>query len=175
MIWGGFPSLGLGLHVTFRIPDNDQHLSADSHEVRPRCSLTQYLISLIFQLKEGNMKADLEASQPAGQEDFAIRCRDVCRSYGKQKVLSNLNLTVPQGQMWVERNDPCLSSGPWLQTVFSTDKTFIYLYNSPSKVYFSSYLLCLSIFLQQGQVIRREFANEPCIEKPKKRTTSPLQ
>lgn len=45
------------------------------------------------------MKADLEASLPAGQEDLAIRCRDVCRSYGKLKVLSNLNLTVPQGQM----------------------------------------------------------------------------
>lgn len=46
------------------------------------------------------MKADLEASQPAGQEDFAIRCRDVCRSYGKLKVLGNLNLTVPQGQIY---------------------------------------------------------------------------
>uniref|UniRef100_A0A8C4F457 ATP-binding cassette, sub-family H, member 1 n=1 Tax=Dicentrarchus labrax TaxID=13489 RepID=A0A8C4F457_DICLA len=51
-------------------------------------------------LKEGNMKADLEASLVAGQEDFAIRCRDVCRSYGKLKVLSNLNLTVPQGQIY---------------------------------------------------------------------------
>lgn len=51
------------------------------------------------QLKEENMKADLEASLPAGQEEYAIRCRDVCRSYGKLKVLSNLNLTVPQGQM----------------------------------------------------------------------------
>uniref|UniRef100_A0A8C4FB36 ATP-binding cassette, sub-family H, member 1 n=1 Tax=Dicentrarchus labrax TaxID=13489 RepID=A0A8C4FB36_DICLA len=46
------------------------------------------------------MKADLEASLVAGQEDFAIRCRDVCRSYGKLKVLSNLNLTVPQGQIY---------------------------------------------------------------------------
>lgn len=45
------------------------------------------------------MKVDLEASLPAGQEDYAIQCRDVCRSYGKLKVLSNLNLTVPQGQM----------------------------------------------------------------------------
>lgn len=45
------------------------------------------------------MKADLEASLPAGQEDFAIKCRDVCRSYGKLKVLSSLNLTVPQGHM----------------------------------------------------------------------------
>lgn len=53
----------------------------------------------LFQLKEGNMKADLEAPLPAGQESFAIRCQDVCRSYGKLKVLSNLNLTVPQGQM----------------------------------------------------------------------------
>ncbi|XP_023271519.1 ABC transporter G family member 20-like [Seriola lalandi dorsalis] len=51
-------------------------------------------------LKEENMKADLEASLPAGQEEFAIRCRDVCRSYGKLKVLSNLNLTVPQGHIY---------------------------------------------------------------------------
>ncbi|XP_071335960.1 ABC transporter G family member 23 isoform X1 [Trachinotus anak] len=51
-------------------------------------------------LKEENMKADLEAAPPAGQEEFAIRCRDVCRSYGKLKVLSNLNLTVPQGQIY---------------------------------------------------------------------------
>uniref|UniRef100_A0A3P8RB70 ABC transporter domain-containing protein n=1 Tax=Astatotilapia calliptera TaxID=8154 RepID=A0A3P8RB70_ASTCA len=46
------------------------------------------------------MKADLEAPLPAGQEDFAIRCRDVCRSYGKLKVLNNLNLAVPQGQIY---------------------------------------------------------------------------
>lgn len=51
------------------------------------------------QLKDDNMKTDLEASLPSGQEDFAIRCRDVCRSYGKLKVLSSLNLSVPQGQM----------------------------------------------------------------------------
>uniref|UniRef100_A0A3Q3WKV5 Uncharacterized protein n=1 Tax=Mola mola TaxID=94237 RepID=A0A3Q3WKV5_MOLML len=51
-------------------------------------------------LKEENMEADLEASLPAGQEDSAIRCRDVCRSYGKLKVLSNLNLTVPRGQIY---------------------------------------------------------------------------
>ncbi|XP_069577399.1 ABC transporter G family member 23 isoform X1 [Brachyistius frenatus] len=50
--------------------------------------------------REGNMKADLEASLPAGQEDLAIRCRDVCRSYGKLKVLSNLNLAVPQGHIY---------------------------------------------------------------------------
>lgn len=53
----------------------------------------------LLQLKDGNMKADLEAALPAGREDFAIQCRDVCRSYGKLKVLNNLNLTVPQGQM----------------------------------------------------------------------------
>uniref|UniRef100_A0A4W6DVP2 ATP-binding cassette, sub-family H, member 1 n=1 Tax=Lates calcarifer TaxID=8187 RepID=A0A4W6DVP2_LATCA len=46
------------------------------------------------------MKVDLEASLPAGQEDYAIQCRDVCRSYGKLKVLSNLNLTVPQGHIY---------------------------------------------------------------------------
>ncbi|CAJ1066677.1 LOW QUALITY PROTEIN: ABC transporter G family member 23 [Xyrichtys novacula] len=51
-------------------------------------------------LKEGNMKADLEASLPAGQEENAIQCRDVCRSYGKLKVISNLNLTVPQGHIY---------------------------------------------------------------------------
>ncbi|XP_041866452.1 ABC transporter G family member 20 isoform X2 [Melanotaenia boesemani] len=51
-------------------------------------------------LKEENMKADLEAPLPAVQGDFAIRCRDVCRSYGKLKVLSNLNLTVPQGHIY---------------------------------------------------------------------------
>uniref|UniRef100_A0A3Q4HAE2 ABC transporter G family member 20-like n=1 Tax=Neolamprologus brichardi TaxID=32507 RepID=A0A3Q4HAE2_NEOBR len=49
---------------------------------------------------QGKMKADLEAPLPAGQEDFAIRCRDVCRSYGKLKVLNNLNLAVPQGQIY---------------------------------------------------------------------------
>uniref|UniRef100_A0A665TTX5 ABC transporter G family member 23-like n=1 Tax=Echeneis naucrates TaxID=173247 RepID=A0A665TTX5_ECHNA len=53
-----------------------------------------------MQPKEENMKDDLEASLPAGQEEFAIRCRDVCRSYGKLKVLSKLNLTVPQGHIY---------------------------------------------------------------------------
>ncbi|TKS85982.1 ABC transporter G family member 20 [Collichthys lucidus] len=51
-------------------------------------------------LKEGNMTADVEASLPAGQEGSAIRCRDVCRSYGKLKVLNNLNLIVPQGHIY---------------------------------------------------------------------------
>lgn len=46
------------------------------------------------------MKADLEASLATGQDDYAIRCRDVCRSYGKLKVLSNLNLAVPQGHIY---------------------------------------------------------------------------
>ncbi|XP_066538730.1 ABC transporter G family member 20 [Hoplias malabaricus] len=41
------------------------------------------------------MKADLEAPLSA-----AIQCRDVCRSYGKLKVLSSLNLTVPQGEIY---------------------------------------------------------------------------
>lgn len=67
-------------------------------QTRP-CWCSSYLPP---QLQEGNMKADLEASLPAGQEGHAIQCRDVCRSYGKLKVLSNLNLTVPQGQMWVK-------------------------------------------------------------------------
>uniref|UniRef100_A0A3B4Z2I6 ABC transporter G family member 23-like n=1 Tax=Stegastes partitus TaxID=144197 RepID=A0A3B4Z2I6_9TELE len=51
-------------------------------------------------MKEASMKADLEAPLPAGQEDYAIQCRDVCRSYGKLKVLSNLNLAVPQGHIY---------------------------------------------------------------------------
>uniref|UniRef100_A0A3Q2DQ96 ABC transporter G family member 20-like n=1 Tax=Cyprinodon variegatus TaxID=28743 RepID=A0A3Q2DQ96_CYPVA len=46
------------------------------------------------------MKEDLEAPLSAGHESFAIKCRDVCRSYGKLKVLTNLNLTVPQGQIY---------------------------------------------------------------------------
>uniref|UniRef100_A0A673C6M2 Uncharacterized protein n=1 Tax=Sphaeramia orbicularis TaxID=375764 RepID=A0A673C6M2_9TELE len=46
------------------------------------------------------MTADVEAALPAGQGDSAILCRDVCRSYGKLRVLSNLNLTVPQGQIY---------------------------------------------------------------------------
>uniref|UniRef100_A0A673ZKX2 ABC transporter G family member 20-like n=1 Tax=Salmo trutta TaxID=8032 RepID=A0A673ZKX2_SALTR len=54
-----------------------------------------------FQLTEGRMKADQEAPPPSpGLEDLAIRCREVCRSYGKLKVLSNLNLTVPQGHIY---------------------------------------------------------------------------
>uniref|UniRef100_A0A4W5PY45 ABC transporter domain-containing protein n=1 Tax=Hucho hucho TaxID=62062 RepID=A0A4W5PY45_9TELE len=47
------------------------------------------------------MKADEEAPPPSpGLEGSAIRCREVCRSYGDLKVLSNLNLTVPQGQIY---------------------------------------------------------------------------
>ncbi|XP_036449194.1 LOW QUALITY PROTEIN: ABC transporter G family member 20 [Colossoma macropomum] len=46
------------------------------------------------------MKADLEAPLSAGSCSAAIQCRDVCRSYGKLKVLSSLNLTVPQGQIY---------------------------------------------------------------------------
>ncbi|XP_035462271.1 ABC transporter G family member 23 isoform X1 [Scophthalmus maximus] len=51
-------------------------------------------------LRQENMAVDVEASSPAGQEGSAIRCRDVCRSYGKLKVLSDLNLTVPQGHIY---------------------------------------------------------------------------
>ncbi|KAL7861589.1 hypothetical protein SRHO_G00130300 [Serrasalmus rhombeus] len=46
------------------------------------------------------MNADLEAPLSAGSCSAAIQCRDVCRSYGKLKVLSSLNLTVPQGQIY---------------------------------------------------------------------------
>nr|XP_057914978.1 ABC transporter G family member 23 isoform X2 [Doryrhamphus excisus] len=49
---------------------------------------------------QGNMKGDFEASLPPIQETSAIHCRDVCRSYGKLKVLNNLNLTVPQGHIY---------------------------------------------------------------------------
>ncbi|KAI1894749.1 hypothetical protein AGOR_G00118950 [Albula goreensis] len=49
---------------------------------------------------EGKMKGDPEAPSPAGCSEPAIRCRDVCRSYGKLKVLSNLNLSVPQGHIY---------------------------------------------------------------------------
>ncbi|KAK3538124.1 hypothetical protein QTP70_030294, partial [Hemibagrus guttatus] len=45
------------------------------------------------------MKADLEASLSVSSSS-AIQCRDVCRSYGKLRVLSSLNLTVPQGQIY---------------------------------------------------------------------------
>ncbi|XP_023183205.1 ABC transporter G family member 23-like isoform X1 [Xiphophorus maculatus] len=51
-------------------------------------------------MTEGNMKKDVEASLPTTPDNVAIRCRDVCRSYGKLKVLTNLNLTVPQGQIY---------------------------------------------------------------------------
>ncbi|XP_071250602.1 ABC transporter G family member 20-like isoform X2 [Salvelinus alpinus] len=47
------------------------------------------------------MKADEEAPPPSpGLGGSAIRCREVCRSYGELKVLNNLNLTVPQGQIY---------------------------------------------------------------------------
>ncbi|XP_072292626.1 ABC transporter G family member 20 isoform X2 [Eucyclogobius newberryi] len=52
------------------------------------------------EMEERAMTADVEAPPPAGQVEAAIRCREVCRSYGKLKVLSNLNLTVPQGQIY---------------------------------------------------------------------------
>ncbi|KAM4599905.1 ABC transporter G family member 23 isoform 1-T1 [Fundulus diaphanus] len=62
--------------------------------------MTQVPDNLVGEMTGGNMKGDLEASLPAAQDKFAIRCRDVCRSYGKLKVLTNLNLTVPQGQIY---------------------------------------------------------------------------
>ncbi|KAL4641420.1 ABC transporter G family member 20-like [Arapaima gigas] len=46
------------------------------------------------------MKSDVEASGPLESNPPAIECRDVCRSYGKLKVLSNLTLTVPQGHIY---------------------------------------------------------------------------
>ncbi|KAM9804100.1 ABC transporter G family member 20 [Neosynchiropus ocellatus] len=53
-----------------------------------------------MEVKEEKMRADLEAVLSPGLQEKAIQCRDVCRSYGKLKVLSNLNLTVPQGQIY---------------------------------------------------------------------------
>ncbi|KAJ7987454.1 hypothetical protein DPEC_G00326660 [Dallia pectoralis] len=47
------------------------------------------------------MKVDQETHPLSSElERSAIRCREVCRSYGKLKVLSNLNLTVPQGNIY---------------------------------------------------------------------------
>ncbi|XP_018595788.1 ABC transporter G family member 20 isoform X2 [Scleropages formosus] len=46
------------------------------------------------------MKSDVEASSPSRCDAPAIECRDVCRSYGKLKVLNNLTLTVPQGHIY---------------------------------------------------------------------------
>ncbi|CAL8300384.1 unnamed protein product [Merluccius merluccius] len=51
-------------------------------------------------LNKGNMTVDLEAPAVPAVERMAIRCRDVCRSYGKLKVISNMDLTVPQGQIY---------------------------------------------------------------------------
>ncbi|XP_023183206.1 ABC transporter G family member 23-like isoform X2 [Xiphophorus maculatus] len=62
--------------------------------------MTQVPSNLAGEMTEGNMKKDVEASLPTTPDNVAIRCRDVCRSYGKLKVLTNLNLTVPQGQIY---------------------------------------------------------------------------
>ncbi|XP_061822380.1 ABC transporter G family member 23 isoform X1 [Nerophis lumbriciformis] len=49
---------------------------------------------------QGSMKGDLEILPPLLPVAPAIFCRDVCRSFGKLKVLNNLNLTVPQGHIY---------------------------------------------------------------------------
>uniref|UniRef100_A0A8C5HRI7 ABC transporter G family member 23-like n=3 Tax=Gouania willdenowi TaxID=441366 RepID=A0A8C5HRI7_GOUWI len=67
--------------------DDDTVGAAECTEMEPR-------------LKEDTMTADLEASLPSGPEDYAIRCRDVCRSYGKLKVLTSLNMAVQQGHIY---------------------------------------------------------------------------
>ncbi|XP_076833656.1 ABC transporter G family member 20 isoform X2 [Brachyhypopomus gauderio] len=46
------------------------------------------------------MKTDTEASVCPESSGAAVLCRDVCRSYGKLRVLTNLNLSVPQGQIY---------------------------------------------------------------------------
>ncbi|XP_069035992.1 ABC transporter G family member 20 isoform X2 [Lepisosteus oculatus] len=45
------------------------------------------------------MTDNTEASLPTWTES-AIKCRGVCRSYGKLKVINNLHLTVPQGHIY---------------------------------------------------------------------------
>ncbi|XP_061647143.1 ABC transporter G family member 23 isoform X5 [Phyllopteryx taeniolatus] len=50
--------------------------------------------------KKREMKGDVEASPAPTLGEPAVRCQDVCRSYGKLKVLDNLNLTLPQGQIY---------------------------------------------------------------------------
>ncbi|XP_036402793.1 ABC transporter G family member 23 isoform X1 [Megalops cyprinoides] len=50
--------------------------------------------------RERRMRTDPEALSSVSCGDSAIRCRDVCRSYGKLKVLNSLNLTVPQGHIY---------------------------------------------------------------------------
>ncbi|XP_066552785.1 ABC transporter G family member 20 [Amia ocellicauda] len=45
------------------------------------------------------MASDTESSLPS-LSDSAIKCQGVCRSYGKLKIINNLHLTVPQGQIY---------------------------------------------------------------------------
>ncbi|KAG7283169.1 hypothetical protein CRUP_000531 [Coryphaenoides rupestris] len=51
-------------------------------------------------LNKGDMTVDVEAPAVPPVERMAIRCRDVCQSYGKLNVISNMDLTVPQGQIY---------------------------------------------------------------------------
>ncbi|XP_048864496.1 ABC transporter G family member 23 isoform X2 [Brienomyrus brachyistius] len=46
------------------------------------------------------MKSDVESGSTLESGTAAIQCRDVCRSYGKLRVLNDLNLTVLQGQIY---------------------------------------------------------------------------
>uniref|UniRef100_A0A3B3RNJ3 Uncharacterized protein n=1 Tax=Paramormyrops kingsleyae TaxID=1676925 RepID=A0A3B3RNJ3_9TELE len=46
------------------------------------------------------MKQDVESGTTLESVTAAIQCRDVCRSYGKLRVLNDLNLTVLQGQIY---------------------------------------------------------------------------
>ncbi|XP_072565621.1 ABC transporter G family member 23 isoform X1 [Paramormyrops kingsleyae] len=46
------------------------------------------------------MKQDVESGTTLESGTAAIQCRDVCRSYGKLRVLNDLNLTVLQGQIY---------------------------------------------------------------------------
>ncbi|XP_035389044.1 ABC transporter G family member 20 [Electrophorus electricus] len=46
------------------------------------------------------MKAAVDVCLCVESYNAAILCRDVCRSYGKLRVLTDLNLSVPQGQIY---------------------------------------------------------------------------
>lgn len=53
----------------------------------------------LLQMVPSRMKSDVESGSTLQSGTAAIQCRDVCRSYGKLRVLNDLNLTVLQGQM----------------------------------------------------------------------------
>ncbi|XP_061647141.1 ABC transporter G family member 23 isoform X4 [Phyllopteryx taeniolatus] len=68
--------------------------------VKADLSLCALLLAVEQHKKKREMKGDVEASPAPTLGEPAVRCQDVCRSYGKLKVLDNLNLTLPQGQIY---------------------------------------------------------------------------